>query len=134
MLSQSCSKRFKNLFSSFNLHQLITVPTRPISGSLIDHIYVTRKDTVFKSCSLPIGLSDHLPIFVTWFIPGNFPKSSIKKHNNLHLRAISINTTICWRDFRSARNRVVHLIEMLNVLSMVILLMLILITQKISGK
>ena len=33
---------------------------------------------------------------------------AIKKRNNLHQRAISINTTICWRDFRSARNRVVH--------------------------
>ena len=36
---------------------------------------------------------------------------AIKKRNNLHQRAISINTTICWRDFRSARNRVVHLIR-----------------------
>ena len=86
MLSQSCSKRFKTLFSSFNLHQLITVPTRPISGSIIDHIYITHKDNVFKSGTLPIGLSDHLPIFVTWFIRGNFPKSS--SHKSIFYRSL----------------------------------------------
>lgn len=62
----SNSIRFLNIFQSFNYKQLITVPTRPVSGSLLDHIFVTHQDNVMKSGTLPITLSDHLPVFVNW--------------------------------------------------------------------
>jgi hypothetical protein len=41
--------RFKNLLATFNLVQLITVPTRPVSRSLLDHVYVSHKDNVSTS-------------------------------------------------------------------------------------
>ena len=37
--------------------------------------------------------------------------SAIKQRNNLHRRAIRYNTELQWREYRLARNQVVHLIR-----------------------
>ena len=37
--------------------------------------------------------------------------SAIKRRNNLHRRAIRYNTELHWREYRLARNQVVHLIR-----------------------
>ena len=75
----SCSTRFIDLFSSFNFHQLISVPTRPVSGTLLDHIFVSNKENVLNSGTLPVSLSDHLPVFVTWKTRNNITKSFCHK-------------------------------------------------------
>lgn len=67
LLQKSSSRvRYENIFKLFNFKQLITVPTRPSSGSLIDHIFVNDVKFVRKSGTLDISLSDHLPVFVNW--------------------------------------------------------------------
>ncbi|CAB4022001.1 Hypothetical predicted protein, partial [Paramuricea clavata] len=189
LLSDTCNTRFKNVLATFNLVQLITVPTRPVSRSLLDHVYVSHKDNVSTSGTLPISISDHLPVFVNWTTRINFSNSNehkythyrslknfsaeqfvadlknipwntldmftdvneavehwyslfndclnnhaplktkrvkrvnqpewfsceiseaIKKRNYLHHCAISTNTPLSWQYYRTARNRVVHLIR-----------------------
>jgi endonuclease/exonuclease/phosphatase family metal-dependent hydrolase len=49
LLSDTCNTRFKNLLATFNLVPLITVPTRPVSRSLLDHFYVSQKDNISTS-------------------------------------------------------------------------------------
>ena len=66
LLDNSVSNtRFIQLFKSLNYEQLITVATRPISNSLLDHIYSNRKGNILKSGTLSLSLSDHLPIFIS---------------------------------------------------------------------
>ena len=60
--------------------QLITVPTRPVSRSLLDHVYVSQKDNVSTSGTLPISISDHLPVFVNWTTRSNFSNSNEHKY------------------------------------------------------
>ena len=183
------SKRFTDLFLSFLYDQLIVTATRPISGSLLDHIYSNSSDNILESGTLPLSLSDHLPVYTAWrsrpviskssshdtisfrssknlnvenllsdldcipwntldmftdvnealehwyclfngvlnthlpiktrrvkrqFQPEWFSNSisdAIKQRNCLHALAVRHNTDIHWREYRSARNRVVHLIR-----------------------
>jgi hypothetical protein len=87
LLSDTCNTRFKNLLATFNLVQLITVPTRPVSRSLLDHVYVSHKDNVSISGTLPISISDHLPVFVNWTTRSNFSNSN--EHKYIDYRSIN---------------------------------------------
>ena len=51
------------------LEQLIDIPTRETdsSSTLIDHIYVNKKQHITEVCSPPCGCSDHNAVCVTWF-------------------------------------------------------------------
>ena len=53
------------LTSQYQLKQLIDAVTRPISGKTIDLIFTSKEDNVIKSGVLDIGMSDHLPIFIS---------------------------------------------------------------------
>ena len=68
-----------------NIFQLITKATRPISNSLLDHIFVSQKDFVTDSGTLPLSLSDHLPIFVSLNSRSNIFKQP--GHKTLHIRS-----------------------------------------------
>ena len=183
------NSRFIDLFHGFNYTQLISFATRPLQGTLLDHIFTNDMASVLKSGTLSLSLSDHLPVFVSWKsrsikskVPGhktitfrstknisidnflsdldrvpwntlemfNDPNealeqwyclfnnvldihmpfktrrvkiqhqpewfsasisSAIKQRNNLHRRAIRYNTELHWREYRLARNQVVHLIR-----------------------
>jgi endonuclease/exonuclease/phosphatase family metal-dependent hydrolase len=58
LLSDTCNTRFKNLLATFNLVQLITVPTRAVSRSLLDHVYVSQKNNVSTIWNLTDTISD----------------------------------------------------------------------------
>lgn len=60
----------RNLFSSSNLTQLITEPTRTDSNSssLPDWILVTHPDRIISSGVLPDSFSDHSMIYCVWKI------------------------------------------------------------------
>ena len=73
------------LTSKYQFKQLIDKVTRPISGKTIDLIFTSKDDNVVKSGVLDIGLSDHLPIFITRKIN---PRMSNKQ---------GIHTTISYR-------------------------------------
>ncbi|CAB3982810.1 Hypothetical predicted protein [Paramuricea clavata] len=53
------------LTSQYQLKQLIDAVTRPILGKTIDLIFTSKEDNVIKSGVLDIGMSDHLPIFIS---------------------------------------------------------------------
>ena len=60
--------KWKRIYESNNLTQLIDTPTRktPSSQTLLDHVYVTNADHIVET-SVPIfGLSDHFPVCATW--------------------------------------------------------------------
>ena len=44
----------------------LSVVTRPISGTLLDHIFTNDIASVLKSGTPSLSLSDHLPVFVSW--------------------------------------------------------------------
>ena len=60
------NSRFVDPFHGFNYTQLISVATRPISGTLLDHIFTNDKASVSKSGTPSLSLSDHLPVFISW--------------------------------------------------------------------
>jgi hypothetical protein len=47
---------------------------------LLDHVYVSHKDNVSISGTLPISISDHLPVFVNWTTRSNFSNSNEHKY------------------------------------------------------
>ena len=53
------------LISQYQLKQLIDTVTRPVSGKTIDLIFNSMEDNVAKIGVLDIGLSNHLPIFIS---------------------------------------------------------------------
>ncbi|CAB3997442.1 Hypothetical predicted protein [Paramuricea clavata] len=53
------------LTSQYQLKQLIDAVTRPISGKTTDLIFTSKEDNIIKSGVLDIGMSDHLPIFIS---------------------------------------------------------------------
>ena len=59
-----------------NFNQLIYVPTRPISGTCLDHIFSNQPQRIQSITCPVIGLSDHLPLFAG------------RKYNNAHERCI----------------------------------------------
>ena len=56
--------RWKSIFSSFNLQQLIKYPTRVSVNTctLLDHIYVDVNCSLQKICVVQCGLGDHFPM------------------------------------------------------------------------
>ena len=44
---------------TFNVKQLVTEPTRPVSGTLLDHIIVRSTDAVTSATVIPCSWSDH---------------------------------------------------------------------------
>ena len=68
------------IFATFNLVQLITVPTRPVLRSFLDHVYVPQKDNVSTSGTLPISIGDHLPVLINWTTRSNFSNSNEHKY------------------------------------------------------
>jgi hypothetical protein len=86
LLSGTCNTRFKNLLATFNLVQLITIPTRPVSRYLLGRVYVSQKDNVSTSGTLPISISDHLPVFVSWTTRSNFSNSN--EHRYIYYRSL----------------------------------------------
>lgn len=74
------NSRFLDLFHGFNYTQLVSVATRPISGTLLDHIFTN----VLKSGTLSLSLSDHLPVFVSW--KSRSIKSKVPSHKTITFR------------------------------------------------
>ena len=58
----SVNSRFIDLFHGFNYTQLMSVATRPISGTLLGHIFTNDMASVLKPGTLSLSLSDHLPV------------------------------------------------------------------------
>ena len=56
------NSRFIDLFHGFNYTQLMSVATRPISGTLLGHIFTNDMASVLKPGTLSLSLSDHLPV------------------------------------------------------------------------
>jgi hypothetical protein len=68
--------------SSYGLTQIVDKPTRITASSktLIDHIYVTNKQSIKEICVPIYGCSDHLPTCLTWRKKGvKIPKSGHKE-------------------------------------------------------
>ena len=78
------NSRFVDLFHGFNYTQLISVAARPISGTLLDHIFTNDKASVLKSGTLSLSLSDHLPVFVSW--KSRSIKSKVPGHKTITFR------------------------------------------------
>ena len=73
------------LISQYQLKQLIDTVTRPVSGKTIDLIFNSMEDNVAKIGVLDIGLSNHLPIFIS------------RKINSRRLSKQGTHTTISYR-------------------------------------
>ena len=58
-------KRFIALTKACGFHLLMSVSTRLVSGTLLDHVLVNCCDNVLESGTLSLTLSDHLPIYVS---------------------------------------------------------------------
>ena len=63
----------------------ITVATRPISGTLVDHIFTNDKASVLKSGTLSLSLSDHLLVFVSW--KSRSIKAKVPGHKTITFRS-----------------------------------------------
>ena len=61
----SFPKNYKEFCSMHGLKQIITTPTRVTekTSTLLDHIFTNSGDRISQSGVLPIGLSDHMPIY-----------------------------------------------------------------------
>lgn len=79
-------KNFIQILSIFNLTQIVLEPTRitASSTSLLDHIICSHPDKIIQSGTLPVGLSDHLPVFCTRKIQ----KGTFNKHKNIVIRSL----------------------------------------------
>ena len=49
---------------SLNLTQMVNAVTRSLSGTCLDHIYVSHPGRMHSVSTINVGLSDHLPVFV----------------------------------------------------------------------
>ena len=77
-------RRWENIFNSYFLNQLITLPTRvtQYSSTLIDHIYTNDEHCVKEICVPISGISDHYPVLCTI----NFDlKKNTKKDNHKYI-------------------------------------------------
>lgn len=64
--SKQC--KLTDIASSYQLHQLISEPTRVTENSetLLDHVYVSNMSKVVSSKVLPLSLSDHYAVLLTY--------------------------------------------------------------------
>ena len=51
--------------TSIGLFQLVSEVTRPTSKTCLDHVYTTHSNFISDEVVADIGISDHLPIFVS---------------------------------------------------------------------
>ena len=58
-------KRFIALTKAYGFHQLMSVSTRPVSGTLLDHVLINCRDNVLESGTLSLTLSNNLPFYVS---------------------------------------------------------------------
>ena len=58
-------KRFIALTKTCDFHQFMSVSTRPVSGTLLDHVLVNFSDNFLEPRTLLLTLNDHLPIYVS---------------------------------------------------------------------
>ena len=84
------SLKDNNLFSSINLMQIITEPTRVDRkfSTILDWILVTHPDRIIKSGVLPDSLSHHSIIFCVWKtkVPRLPPKCiKVRKIKNINV-------------------------------------------------
>ncbi|EDO35533.1 predicted protein [Nematostella vectensis] len=68
------TKQYLSIFDSLGYQQLITKSTRPISNSLLDHIFVSSSDFVIEADTISNTASDHLPIFVAWKLKAGYTR------------------------------------------------------------
>ena len=65
---QKSNLQWTNNLDTYNLHQLIKLPTTVTqnSATLIDHIYVSETRHAIETCVPMSRISDHYPVCVTW--------------------------------------------------------------------
>ena len=70
------TRRMDDICQTYNLHQLIDVPTRitDSTATLIDLIYISDPSSIIQSDVIPLGISDHFGISVS--------KASSKRRNS----------------------------------------------------
>ena len=90
--NSALQKRFIAITRAYSFHQLITATTRPVSGTLLDHVLVNYRDNVFKSGTLSLTLSDHLPIYVS--LKSRAIKLQSKGHKPMLFRSKKISLLI----------------------------------------
>ena len=88
---------------TYNLHQLIKLPTRVTqsSATLIDHIYVSETRHAIETCVPISNIRDHYPVCVTWFKNGvKIPKTG---HKTIRYRCFtSCNEQLFLQDLLSS--------------------------------
>ena len=52
-------RRYSQMLGDVNVKQLVTEPTRPVSGTLLDHVIVRSSDAVTSTTVVPCSWSDH---------------------------------------------------------------------------
>ena len=80
-------KQWSLIHPSYNLTQLIDVPTRVAkdSSTIIDHIYADNSCNISEVCVPTYGISDHYPIFCTLQPPSKFCEKN--KHKYIFYRS-----------------------------------------------
>ncbi len=78
--------RWFEIMDTFNLHQLITEPTRitKTTKSCIDHIYVSNVEHICAPKVPYIGISDHFPVC---YVRKHISINHIKAHNTIKYRS-----------------------------------------------
>ena len=76
-------KQWSLVHLSYNLNQLIDVPTRVTkdSATIIDHIYTDNSNNISELCVPTCGISDHYPIFCTLKSSSNKSSSQSREKN-----------------------------------------------------
>lgn len=75
------SDRYLRLLESYNYICSNTVPTRPLSGNILDHVLCKVDDTCFlRNDTIFHDLSDHSPIISSFKLPIDKEKLTLSKH------------------------------------------------------
>ena len=86
--SKTVYKQWSVIHPSYNLTQLIDIPTRVAkdSSTIIDHIYTDTSSSIAEICVPTCGISDHYPVFCT--LQSNKSHSYEKnKHKSIFYRS-----------------------------------------------
>ena len=95
--------------SLFNLHQMVSRPTRitPTSSTLLDHIYTNNTLMVSDVMVVDSGISDHCPIMCTWL--SKTPKQKKNSHTSIQFRSFKhFNQTLFLHDLHQADFNMVY--------------------------
>ena len=100
---QKSNLQWTNNLDTYNLHQLIKLPTTVTqnSATLIDHIYVSETRHAIETCVPISSISDHYPVCVTWSTKGaKIPKTG---HKIIRYRCLtSFNEQLFLQDLLSS--------------------------------